>query len=103
MAYLVSQKNKQFSGNIYQAQNEQVAKLRWQRSSGLLLRADETMTPGAVLKHRQQLDSFEKPDYPSGPQDFLGLVEKGKNVPPSSGDAISFKGRAVLVTGAGSG
>ncbi|KAM0596827.1 hypothetical protein ACHAP1_004536 [Verticillium nonalfalfae] len=62
------------------------------------------MTPAVLLKNWKQVTNFDKPDYASGPRDFLDLQKKGAQLPPNaSTDPISFKGRVVLITGAGSG
>lgn len=104
IAYLVHDKNTKINGNCYQIGNGQVAKLRWQRSSGLLLRADDSLTPAVLLNQWQKATNFEKHDYASGPRDFLELVKEGQKLPRNADvSPISFKGRAVLVTGAGSG
>jgi multifunctional beta-oxidation protein len=48
--------------------------------------------------------NFDKHEYASGPRDFLELVKEGAKLPRNADvPSISFKGRAVLVTGAGSG
>ncbi|CRK19572.1 hypothetical protein BN1723_014438 [Verticillium longisporum] len=104
VAFLVHEKNKKKSGTCFQISDNQVARLRWQRSGGLLLHADDTLTPAVLLKNWKQVTNFDKPDYASGPRDFLDLQKKGAQLPPNeSTDPISFKGRVVLITGAGSG
>ncbi|KAK0385564.1 hypothetical protein NLU13_6743 [Sarocladium strictum] len=105
IAYLVHENNKRETGQVYQAQNRKIAKLRWQRSGGLLLRADETLTPAVLLSQWSQVESYDdKHEYPSGPRDFLELVKQGQKLPGNQPvDAVSFRGRAVLITGAGSG
>lgn len=104
IAYLVHEKNTKDNGSCYQVGNNQVAKLRWQRSSGLLLRADDSLTPAVLLKQWQQVVNFDKHEYASGPRDFLELVKAGAKLPRNADvEPISFKGRAVLITGAGSG
>ncbi|KAM0331294.1 hypothetical protein ACHAQA_002964 [Verticillium albo-atrum] len=104
VASLVHEKNKENTGNVYEVGGRQIAKLRWQRSSGALLRADESLTPAALLQNWEQVANFNQHDYPSGPRDFLELQKKGLTLPPNAkAEPISFKGRAVLVTGAGSG
>ena len=104
IAYLVHDRNTKDNGNCYQIGNGQIAKLRWQRSSGLLLRADDSLTPAVLLNQWQKATNFDKHDYASGPRDFLELVKEGQKLPRNAEVApISFKGRAVLVTGAGSG
>ncbi|KAM5343921.1 hypothetical protein ACJ41O_012458 [Fusarium nematophilum] len=104
VAFLVHEKNTTESGNAYELGAGQVIKLRWQRSGGLLLRADESLGPGAVIKNWSKVDNYEKSEHPSGPNRFLDLLQDGLKLPVNDAlPSVSFKGRAVLVTGAGSG
>ncbi|KAH8804957.1 hypothetical protein F5884DRAFT_845914 [Xylogone sp. PMI_703] len=92
------------NGAIFEAGAGHVAKLRWERSSGALLKCDETFTPGAVLKKWDQINDFSKPEYPSGPADFMGLLEKSMAMGPNDkGETLDFSGRVALVTGGGAG
>jgi multifunctional beta-oxidation protein len=97
-------KSTEESGAIYEVGGGHVAKLRWERSSGLLLKADDSYTPGAILKKWGEISNFKKPEYPTGPADFMGLLEKSLDLPPSEkGETLDFKGRVALVTGGGAG
>lgn len=103
VAVLVHKDNTQ-NGSIFEVGGGHVAKLRWERSSGLLLKADDSYTPSAILKKWDQVIDFSKPDYPSGPADFVGLLEQSMNLGPSEqGDKVDFAGRVALVTGGGAG
>ena len=104
VAVLVHKNNTSESGSIFEVGGGHVAKLRWERSSGQLLKCDDSYTPGAVLKKWDQVIDFSKPQYPSGPNDFLTLLEEstkmGRN---DTGEKIDFTGRVALVTGGGAG
>ncbi|KAM0327951.1 hypothetical protein ACHAQA_005350 [Verticillium albo-atrum] len=104
VAVLVHKSNTDENGAIYEVGAGHVAKFRWERSSGLLLKADDSYTPGAVLKKWEQTSDFSKPQYPSGPADFLTLLEDSmKKGPNEQGENPDFKGRVALVTGGGAG
>ncbi|KAH7259806.1 hypothetical protein NW759_002743 [Fusarium solani] len=104
VSFLVHERNKTENGGAYELGGGRVAKLRWQRSGGLLLRADDSLGPEAVIKGWSRVVDFERPEYPSGPNKFLDLLNVGLKLPVEKYPAsISFKDRAVLITGAGSG
>lgn len=97
-------KDAQENGSIFEVGGGHVAKLRWQRSSGLLLKADDSYTPGAILKKWSEIGNFKEAEYPSGPADFMSLLEKSMKLGPSDkGETLDFKGRVALVTGGGAG
>lgn len=103
VAVLVHSTNTE-NGSIFEAGAGHVAKLRWERSSGLLLKADDSYTPGAILKQWNKVVDFSNPQYPSGPNDFLGLLEESMKMGPSEqGEKLDFTGRVALITGAGAG
>ena len=81
-----------------------MAKLRWERSSGLLLKADDSYTPGAILKQWNKVIDFSNPQHPSGTNDFLSLLEESLKLGPNpQGEKLDFTGRVVLITGGGAG
>ncbi|KAI1405308.1 NAD(P)-binding protein [Hypoxylon fuscum] len=104
VAVLVHKSNTKESGGIYEVGGGHVAKIRWERSSGLLLKADDSYTPGAVLKKWDQVVDFSNPQHPTGPNDFLTLLEASQKLGPSDkGETLDFTGRVALVTGGGAG
>ncbi|KAK5998372.1 Peroxisomal hydratase-dehydrogenase-epimerase [Cladobotryum mycophilum] len=97
-------KSSQENGGIFEAGAGHVAKLRWERSNGLLLKPDESYTPGAIQKNWSKVVDFSDAQYPTGPNDFLGLLEDSLKMPPAEqGEKVDFKGKVVLITGAGAG
>ncbi|ROT38722.1 short chain dehydrogenase [Sodiomyces alkalinus F11] len=104
VAVLAHKNNTDESGSIFEVGGGHVAKLRWERSSGLLLKADETYTPGAIIKKWDRVTDFSDPQYPSGPNDFLTLLEESMKMGPNDpGEKLDFTGRVALVTGGGAG
>jgi multifunctional beta-oxidation protein len=104
VAVLVHKNNTEENGSIFEVGGGHMAKIRWERSGGQLLKADSSYTPDALLKKWDQVVDFSKPQHPSGPNDFLGLLEESMKLPPSEqGEKLDFTGKVVLITGAGAG
>ena len=104
VAVLVHRSNTTESGGIFEAGGGHMAKLRWERSSGLLLKADDSYTPGAILKQWNKVIDFSNPQHPSGTNDFLSLLEESLKLGPNpQGEKLDFTGRVVLITGGGAG
>ncbi|PBP28960.1 hypothetical protein BUE80_DR000138 [Diplocarpon rosae] len=92
------------NGSVFEVGGGHVAKLRWERSSGLLLKADDSYTPGAILKKWDQVSNFKNAEYPTGVADFMGLLEKSLKMSSNDkGETLDFKGKVALITGAGAG
>ncbi|KAL2012868.1 hypothetical protein VTN00DRAFT_393 [Thermoascus crustaceus] len=104
VAVLVHPSNTTETGGIFEVGGGHVAKLRWERAKGALLKADSSLTPGAILRKWDDVNDFSKPSYPSGPADFMTLLEDGMQLPSApAGEEPDFKGRVALVTGGGAG
>ncbi|KAK3358603.1 peroxisomal hydratase-dehydrogenase-epimerase [Lasiosphaeria ovina] len=104
VAVLVHKNNTSESGSIFEVGGGHIAKLRWERSSGQLLKCDDSYTPGAIIKKWDQVIDFSNPQYPSGPNDFLSLLEDSMKMGPNDkGEKLDFTGRVALVTGGGAG
>ncbi|QPG94718.1 bifunctional hydroxyacyl-CoA dehydrogenase/enoyl-CoA hydratase fox2 [Epichloe festucae Fl1] len=104
VAVLVHSSNSAENGGIFEVGGGHVAKLRWERSGGLLLKADSSYTPSAILKKWDHVVDFSKPQYPSGPNDFMTLLEESQKMGPSEQNGkVDFTGRVALVTGGGAG
>lgn len=104
VAVLVHPSNKQETGSIFEAGGGHIAKIRWERSKGALLKTGPTFTPGAVLKRWADVNDFSKPSYPNGVADFMSLLEEAQKLPDNDvGDKLDFTGKVVLITGAGGG
>jgi multifunctional beta-oxidation protein len=104
VAVLVHPSNEDETGAIFEVGGGHVAKMRWERAKGALLRADDSFTPGALLKKWSDVGNFSQVEHPSGPANFMELLEEAQKLPPNppAGD-LSFKDRVVLITGGGNG
>jgi multifunctional beta-oxidation protein len=104
VAVLVHPSNTRESGSIFEAGGGHIAKLRWERSKGLILRPDNTLTPSAILKRFPEIIDFSQPEYPTGPTDPMAKLEVGFKLPPNAqGEKFDFTGKVALVTGGGAG
>ncbi|KAJ6104390.1 hypothetical protein N7523_010710 [Penicillium sp. IBT 18751x] len=104
VAALVHSSNTTESGGIYEVGGGHMAKLRWERAKGALLKTDESLTPGAIARKWNDVNDFSKPEYPTGPADFMSYLEDGLKMPSApKGEEPDFKGKVALVTGGGAG
>ena len=104
VAVLVHSSNKQETGSIFEVGGGHIAKLRWERAKGALLKTGPTLTPGAVLKKWDNVNDFSAPSYPDGVADFMSLLEEAQKLGDNdTGEQLDFTGKVALVTGAGAG
>lgn len=94
------------NGGLYEVGGGFVSKLRWERSKGMVFKADATFTPGAVAAGMKRISDFNGADHPDSIMtvDWVGLLQQAqalKNNPV--GPDLRFDGKVVLVTGAGAG
>ncbi len=104
VAVLVHPSNTNETGSIFEVGGGHVAKLRWERAKGALLKTDSTLTPGAILKKWENVNDFSEPSYPTGVANFMELLEEGQKLGSNDpGEQLDFKGKVALITGAGAG
>ena len=105
VAWLVHARCKE-TGGIFEAAAGHFSKIRWERSKGLLLRPDESLTPELILSKWNKVVDFTGAEYPNQPAELMGLLAQAEQLPsskPSSSVDLGVKGRVVLVTGGGAG
>ncbi|OAL03560.1 multifunctional beta-oxidation protein-like protein [Phaeosphaeriaceae sp. SRC1lsM3a] len=101
---VLTHKSSTETGAIFEAGGGHIAKLRWERASGALLKADDSLTPGAVAAKWKDVVNFSKPEHPQGPANALELLEEAQKLPSNpKGEELDFKGKVALVTGGGAG
>jgi multifunctional beta-oxidation protein len=104
VAVLTHSSNKTETGSIFEVGGGHMAKLRWERSKGVLCKADSTFTPGSILAKWKDMEDYSKPEHPSGPANFMELLDQALKIPSNPpSEHIDFKGKVVLVTGGGAG
>lgn len=101
---VLTHKSNTETGSIYEVGGGHMAKLRWERSKGALLKTDDSLTPGAIAAKWKDVVNFKNAEHPQGPGDAMELLEAASQLPPSPpAEKLDFKGKVVLVTGGGSG
>ncbi|KAH6668286.1 hypothetical protein B0J14DRAFT_488778 [Halenospora varia] len=102
---VLTHKDRTESGVVFEAGAGHIAKVRWERSQGLLLKCDDSYTPAAVLHNWREIGEFKNAEHPTGLPNFMALNARAMKLRPSAqGDTTpDLKGKVVLVTGGGSG
>ncbi|KAF2171634.1 hypothetical protein M409DRAFT_17870 [Zasmidium cellare ATCC 36951] len=104
VAVLTHKSNTSETGGIFELGGGHMAKYRWERSRGALLKADDTFTPGALLQKWSDIEDWTNPQHPTGPNDFMTLLEDAQKLPPNPrAQELDFKGKVAVVTGGGAG
>jgi multifunctional beta-oxidation protein len=105
VAVLVHSSNTKETGSIFEAGGGNFAKLRWQRSAGAFMKPDSTFTPGTILQNWQKITDFSQgSEFPKTPAGGMAMLAKTSVLGPNkSSEDVSFRGRVVLITGAGAG
>lgn len=84
------------------------SEIRWERSHGHVWKTDSSFTSSAIDKAWPDAEDFstgvEHPTNPD-PQEMLRIIELQKTLPenPQGDKSADFKGKTVIITGAGNG
>ena len=104
VAVLVHPSNKNETGSIFEVGGGHIAKLRWERAKGALLKTGPSLTPGAVLRQWENINDFSEPSYPTGVADFMSLLEEAEKLGENElGEQLHYGEKVVVVTGGGAG
>ena len=105
VAYLCHESSTE-NGSLFEAGAGFVAKLRRERSKGVVFKADANFTPGAVSAKMKEICDFSSPTYPQSimDTDWTGLLEQAKSLESKAfGPNLRFDGKVAVVTGGGAG
>jgi multifunctional beta-oxidation protein len=83
-----------------------MAKLRWERSKGVLLNPNANYTAALIKQKLPQVMDFTNPDHPKAGNEanFQKKMEESVKLPPNPAiPDLSFAGRVAVITGAGNG
>lgn len=108
LVMLLSHDSTAETGSVFEVGAGYVAKLRWERSQGVVFKADESFTAAKVgEKFKEICDFHSAPTYPVSvlDVDWMSVLEKAKHLPTAVNTSadLRFDGQVVLVTGAGGG
>lgn len=96
------------SGKIYEVAAGLYAQIRWERSHGLYLKPDSSLTPEAILSRLPEIFNRSKGEsqYPIQLNDYNAIWNKTRTLPSNSQGNVkidSLRNKVVIVTGAGAG
>ena len=104
VAVLVHPSNSTETGSIFEVGGGHMAKIRWERAKGALLKTGPSLTPGAILKKWTNVKDFSEPSYPTGTADFMTFLEEAQKLSNNDpGEPLDLKGKVAVITGAGAG
>ncbi|GFZ45956.1 (3R)-3-hydroxyacyl-CoA dehydrogenase [Saitozyma sp. JCM 24511] len=104
---LTAQNGPDVNGRIFELGAGFVSEVRYERSKGAVWRTDDSFTPSAVAAKWEEVADFANAEHPVNSEDgdMMGLLKKSRTSPinPQVSPAIEFKGKTVIITGAGAG
>lgn len=103
---VLTHKSNKETGAIFEASSGHFSKIRWERADGLLLRADEELSPDVLLQNWSKVSDFSKVEHASSVVNGLEKLDAGNKLPRNErnyNQPINFQGKIALVTGGGEG
>lgn len=94
------------TGAIFEAAAGHFSEIRWERSKGIVLKPDESLTADAVIANWSKIVDWTNADHPSTPGVSTEKLEQAKtlsSIGAGDGDKVNLQGKIALVTGAGAG
>ena len=109
VAFLCSSRSSE-NGSCFELGGGFIAKVRLERSPGLLMNTKENFNAASLLQRAAEIFDFEDRQKVTHPQsmaevDWVGLVERSRALPanPAVSMDVGLKGKIVLITGSGAG
>ncbi|KAH8923090.1 NAD(P)-binding protein [Atractiella rhizophila] len=106
VAYLVNKETK-VSGEVFEVGAGWMGKIRWERSTGVVFKTDDSYTPSAIAARWDEVKDYSNPTYPTSMADVdhQSNMKKSKSAETNkqSDAPVDFKGKTAVVTGAGAG
>lgn len=97
-------KNCNENGSIFEAGGGHISKYKLERSRGAVFACDSNFTAGSLLQRWKEVGDFQNSQHPDDGFSLEELMARLKIAPPNpQTQSLDFTGRAVLVTGGGSG
>lgn len=105
---LTAKNGPETNGRIFELGAGFYSEVRYERAKGAIWRTgDDSFTPSAVAAKWHEVQDFSQPQYPLNSEDgdMLGWLQQSKKLPPNpqGSTKIDFKGKTVVITGAGAG
>lgn len=103
---LTAKNGPKVAGRIFELGAGFYSELRWERAEGVIYKTDSSFTASAVAARWGQVMDFTRNTHPvpGNPEEMSRVIEAQPSLPPNAqGPKIDYKGKTVIITGAGAG